>query len=137
MDLVIYTDGASRNNPGNAAIGYLITNGKKELERGGEYLGVATNNQAEYRALIKALKEARKYNPNKITCYSDSNLMVNQLKGDWKVKEPQLKDLHSNIKELEKKFEKVHYKHVKRDNPGIQKCDKQANEVLDLHTKSI
>lgn len=137
MDLVIYTDGASRNNPGNAAIGYLIISGKKELEKGSEYLGVATNNQAEYRALIKALKEARKYNPDKITCYSDSNLMINQLKGDWKVKEPQLKDLHSNIKELEKKFKKVHYKHVRRDNSGIQKCDKQANEALDSHIKSF
>lgn len=137
MDLIIYSDGASRNNPGNAAIGYLVTNDKKVLEQGGEYIGVTTNNQAEYRALIKALKEAKKYKPIKITCYSDSQLMIKQLRGEWKVKEPQLKDLHSNIKELEKNYKKIHYKHVKRDNPGIQKCDKEANEALDKHSKNL
>src|SRR4030043_148668 len=107
MKLVIYTDGASRSNPGNAAIGYLISNGKEVLEEGGEFIGVTTNNQAEYRALIKALKEARKYKPSEVTCYSDSKLMISQLKGEWKIKEPQLRDLHGDVKDLEKGFKKV------------------------------
>jgi len=131
---VIYTDGASRDNPGHAAIGYWITDGKKELERKGEYIGVTTNNQAEYRALIEALKQARKYKPLEITCYSDSNLMVHQLNGDWKVKDPQLSDLYFEIKTLEKNFEKISYHHVRRSNPGIEKCDLMANQALDHKT---
>jgi ribonuclease HI len=131
MNLVIFTDGASRNNPGHAAIGYLISDGKKVLEQKGEYIGVTTNNQAEYRAMIRALKEAVKYQPTKTTCYSDSNLMVNQLKGDWKVKNSQLQDLHLEVKRIEEKLGKVIYKHVKRDNPGVQRCDALANQSLD------
>ena len=69
MDLVIFTDGASRSNPGHAAIGYRITDGKSELETGGEYIGVKTNNEAEYQALITALKKARKYSDKKVKIF--------------------------------------------------------------------
>jgi len=131
MNLVIYTDGASRDNPGHAAIGYWLTDGKNSLELKGEYIGVTTNNQAEYRALIKALKQARKYKALEVKCYSDSNLMVNQLKGEWKVKDPQLMDYFNEIKTLEKNFKKISYTHVRRNNPGIEKCDAMANAALD------
>jgi ribonuclease HI len=137
MNLIIYTDGASRDNPGYAAIGYIIMRDKKILEERGEYIGVTTNNQAEYRALIKALKAARKYEPEKITCYSDSKLMINQLNGEWKVKDVQLQDLHSEIKRLEKDFKKVKYLHVNRDNPGVSRCDALANRALDAQTKPL
>jgi len=131
MNLIIYTDGASRSNPGHAAIGYWITDGKKSLEANGEYIGVTTNNEAEYRALVRALKEAAKYEADEIKCYSDSNLMVHQVKGEWKIKAPQLQDYYNDVKRLEKAFKKVTYHHVLRTNPGIERCDTLANKALD------
>ncbi len=132
MNLVIFTDGASRGNPGHAAIGYLITDGKNELESGGEYIGVTTNNEAEYRALIKALDEAKKYKPEEITCYSDSKLMINQLKGEWKIKAPQLMDYFNDVMRIKGDI-KIKFRHVRRTNPGIQRCDLLANEAIDGH----
>jgi ribonuclease HI len=134
MNLLIYTDGASRDNPGHAATGYVIMTGKRVLEERGEYIGVTTNNQAEYRALIKALKAARKYEPKNITCYSDSKLLVNQLNGEWKVKHDQLQDLHADVKSLEKNFKKVTYSHVNRTDPGVKRCDALANQALNQRT---
>ncbi len=130
MDLVVFTDGASRSNPGHAAIGYRITDGKKELEVKGEYIGVKTNNEAEYQALITALRECRKYNPSKIVCFSDSQLMVKQLNGEWRVKSPQLRDLFNEVMRLIKDY-KVVFNHVRRDNTGIARCDSLANKALD------
>ena len=131
MDLVIFTDGASRSNPGHAAIGYQLTDGKKELEIKGEYIGVKTNNEAEYQALIMALKACKKYKPEKIEVYSDSQLMIKQLSDEWKVKHPQLQDLYGEVKRITKGY-KMTYTHVRRDNPGVSKCDALANAALDL-----
>ena len=129
----IYTDGASRGNPGNAAIAYVIVERGKILESGSEFIGVATNNEAEYKAIIKALKEAKKYKPKKVKCYSDSNLVINQLKGLWKVKAPQLSDFYNEVKNLEKEF-KIEYCHVPRSNKWITICDSMANHELNVFT---
>lgn len=130
MGLIIYTDGASRGNPGHGAIGYLIERDGEVLESQGEYLGVTTNNQAEYRALIKALKESKKYKPDEIKHYSDSQLLVKQVMGEWKINEPQLIDLNAEVQKLKKEI-KVTHEHVRRNNPGITKCDALANQALD------
>lgn len=135
MKLIIHTDGASRNNPGKAAIAYRIENEKGELlEEKGEYIGVNTNNQAEYRALIKALKEAKKHNPTEITHYSDSQLLIKQVTGEWKVKEESLQTLKDEILKLETGI-KVKHEHVRRNNKGITRCDELANNALDKITQ--
>ncbi len=127
----IYTDGASRGNPGESAIAYIIVDNGKILEKGSEKISISTNNEAEYLALIKALKEVRKYSPKKVTCYSDSNLLINQLNNNWKVKAENLLDFYNEVKNLEKEIGNVKYVHVRRENKWIKLCDKMANDVLD------
>jgi len=130
MKLVIYTDGASRGNPGPGAIAFIILKGKRILKEHKHYIGKCTNNVAEYRALIAALERAKKMG-NEIECYSDSKLMIHQLKGEYKVKKPHLKQLFEKAKFLEKKFKSVKYHNVRRTDPNIKKVDKMVNEVLD------
>lgn len=132
MKLTIYTDGASRGNPGPSAIAFLIADEKgKLLKAHKHFIGKATNNIAEYRALVAALERASKLG-DEIVCFSDSRLMVNQLKGEYKIKKPHIKELHQKVKVLEKKFKKIEYRHVNRTDPGIQKADSMVNEVLDM-----
>jgi len=78
----IYTDGGSRGNPGNSAIGIIIIDSKKIIYKHGEYIGKATNNKAEYTALIKALKKASELFHEEVSCFSDSELMIKQLNGE-------------------------------------------------------
>lgn len=130
MNLVIYTDGASRGNPGPGAIAFLILDGRgKILREHGHYIGKCTNNVAEYRALIAALERAGKLG-DEVSCFSDSKLMVNQLKGRYKVKKEHLKSLFERVKSLERKFKKVEYKNVRRTDPVIKRVDRMVNEVL-------
>ncbi|MCK4476893.1 MAG: reverse transcriptase-like protein [Methanophagales archaeon] len=130
--LLIYTDGASRGNPGPAGIGVVICDesGKivKEYE---EFIGTATNNIAEYRALIKALELAGIFSINKIDCFSDSELMVKQLNGEYRVKNEKLGKLFLQVREKEKRFEKVNYFHVPREEDLIKRADKLANRAID------
>lgn len=128
--LTIYTDGASRSNPGQAAAGVMILRGNEIIYEKGFYLGEMSNNQAEYNALIHAL-EIAKLHGGKADCYSDSQLMVRQLNGEYRVKNEDLIELYKKIKALEKNFESVTYTHVKRSHKGIKKVDKLANMALD------
>ena len=130
MNLVIYTDGASRGNPGPGAIAFLILDGRGEiLRKHKHFIGVCTNNVAEYRALIAALERARKLG-DEVSCFSDSKLMINQLKGKYKVKKKHLKELFEKVKALEKGFRKVEYSNVRRTDPVIKRVDRMVNEVL-------
>lgn len=139
MKLIIFTDGACRGNPGKGAIGYLIIKDTgdliniedNKLEGKGSCIGKTTNNEAEYKALIKAVNEALKYNPVEIKCYSDSNLMVNQLNGNWRINSAKLKNYFNIIKNIECNFKKITYHHVRRNNEGIFMCDAYANQALD------
>ena len=134
MDLLIYTDGASRGNPGKAAWGFSICTaaGERLTERSG-YMGTASNNVAEYTAIIAALKAAASLSRGKVTCISDSQLVVNQLAGNWKIKKPHLKVLHTEAKKLEKQFASVTYRHVQRETPQIARVDRMINHELDKH----
>ena len=87
----IYTDGGSRGNPGPAATGYVISTDGQILEEGGRYLGETTNNQAEYQAVIQALVAAKKFKPSEIECHLDSELVVKQLNGQYKMKNKALR----------------------------------------------
>lgn len=131
--LKIFTDGGSRGNPGPSASGFVILNEKDEIiEEGGEYLGVTTNNQAEYQAVKLAMQTAIKYDPSEIHFFIDSLLVVNQMKGVYKIKNRDLWPIHSDIKKLSEDFDKVTYTHVRRELNKL--ADAKVNEVLDSYT---
>ncbi|OGE83304.1 MAG: hypothetical protein A3B10_01495 [Candidatus Doudnabacteria bacterium RIFCSPLOWO2_01_FULL_44_21] len=128
--LIIYTDGGARGNPGPAAIGVVIYDfGGRELKRISESVGETTNNQAEYKALIRALQEAIKMGFDKAICHLDSELVVRQLNGKYKIKEPGLKPLASQILALTQKFVQVEFVHVRREKNKL--ADQLVNEALD------
>ena len=129
--LVIYTDGGARGNPGPAALGVVV--GSKEYS---EYLGVMTNNQAEYRALLFALKKAKallggkKAAEAEIEVRMDSELIVRQLNGEYKIKEPDLQPLFIEVWNLRLDFKKVEFVHVPREQN--KRADRLVNEALDM-----
>lgn len=108
MDIRVYTDGASSGNPGPAAIGVVIKGGRGEkLAVISQYLGVATNNQAEYQAVVAALKAATKLKATEVTLYLDSELIARQLMGGYRVKSPSLKNLYLEVRKLGRNFRKL------------------------------
>ncbi len=126
---ILHTDGGSRGNPGPAATGYLLYEDGKLVDSSGDYLGTATNNFAEYTALISGLKMALKHDIQELTCKLDSELVVNQLNGKYKVKHEAIKPLHAQVKELAVKFPKITFTHVLRSEN--READRIVNEVLD------
>jgi len=131
MTLKIYTDGASRSNPGKASIGIVMFKDDKEIFKKKEYIGIASNNVAEYTALLKALTKAKTMTKGEVECYSDSQLMIMQLNGIYKINNANLKELHDRINLLLPWFKKVIFRHVKRENSHIQIADTLANMALD------
>src|SRR5271155_4336517 len=106
--LIIYTDGGARGNPGPAAIGFVIYDAAgKVLKKFKHYIGITTNNQAEYRALIAALDQAGDLGFKHASCHLDSELVVKQLNGKYKIKEPGLKPLAAEALRLTQKFTQV------------------------------
>lgn len=133
--LFVYSDGGARGNPGPAAIGILILDeNERIIEKHKECVGKKTNNQAEYLAIIKALEIAAKYS-KKVHCYSDSELMIKQLQGEYKIRNEELQKLFKIVEDKEKAFEEVSYSHVKRENELMQEADKLVNEALDEKKK--
>jgi len=134
MELYIYTDGASRGNPGKSASGYLILDSSnKPLLKEVFYNGRKTNNFAEYMAIIAALeKVAKLYGyENNITLTSDSEVAVKQINGLYKVKEKHLKALNKKVVELAGKFKSCKFQNARRNNKYIAMVDKELNRFLD------
>ncbi|MCK4732997.1 MAG: reverse transcriptase-like protein [Methanophagales archaeon] len=130
--LIIYTDGACRGNPGPAGIGIVICNESgKKIKEDKEFIGNATNNIAEYRALIKALELASDFSVTRVECFSDSELMVRQLNGAYRVRDEKLHELFLRVREKARQFEEVTYSHVPRENNLIKRADKLANLGID------
>ena len=131
-ELNIFTDGASRGNPGDAAWGYLILDeeGNQILAQSG-YIGQSTNNQAEYFAVIRALQRAGDLTRGKVHLNSDSQLLVKQITGVWKVKDPELRRLHRRVKALSEEFEEVTFTHLSREDRNIGEADSLCNLRLD------
>jgi ribonuclease HI len=129
--IITNSDGGARGNPGPAAIGVLVRRGKEILEIKKKTIGKATNNIAEYHALIEALKLAVKHTKKEVLCCLDSELVVKQLKGEYAVRKIELKPLFLTVKELENNFEQVTYKHVRRTDEFQKKVDKMVNQMLD------
>jgi ribonuclease HI len=132
-DIVIYTDGGSRGNPGPAAIAVLIYDGRgKLLASHSEYIGETTNNVAEYRAVLKALKLAKRHGAGKsVSCVMDSELVARQLSGKYKTKKSHLLELYLLVKDGEKAFSSVVYSNVRRDDEKISLADYLLNASLD------
>jgi len=134
MRSIIYTDGGSRNNPGPSALGVVIVDGKgKILKEYSHYLGEATNNQAEYEAVIFALQKAKQLKYKNIELRIDSELIGRQLLGEYKIKDPDLQPLFIKAWNLRLDFEKVDIKIIPREQN--KKADKLVNRELDSRRK--
>ncbi len=128
--LIAHSDGGARGNPGPAGYGVVIKDesGKKVASLS-EYLGHQTNNFAEYQGLIAALEYALKHGPKALKLVSDSELLVRQIKGIYKVKNPTLQDLHGRAKELIAQLDWFHIGHALREHN--QEADRLANDAMD------
>lgn len=130
MKWIMYTDGASRGNPGKSGAGaFLISDSGQEIPLS-HYLGIKTNNQAEYAALVMGLAELKKLKARFVEVRADSELMVRQLKGEYRVKNEGLIPYYEKAKNLLLGFEKVTFRHVPREEN--KKADKLANEAIDF-----
>lgn len=126
----IYTDGGSRGNPGDSACAFVICNlDDTVVEKSGYYMGMATNNQAEYFGMIKGLERCRDLGIDKINLFSDSQLVVNQMNGFYKVRNQELAPLHEQLKGLAESFEKVSFHYIPRALNA--EADKEVNRILD------
>jgi ribonuclease HI len=124
------TDGGARGNPGPAAYGYVLeTEDGTVLDARGETIGVATNNVAEYRALIAGLEKAVELGIDELEVVSDSELLVKQMQGEYRVKNEALRELNDEANSLERKLGRVRYKAVRREHNEL--ADKLVNEALD------
>ena len=130
---MIYTnsDGGARGNPGPGAIGVLVRKDDNILEMYAEKIGNVTNNVAEYKALIKALELAMKHTKDEVTCVMDSELVVKQLMGEYKVHNSELLKLFREVQKLQENFRKISYVHVSRWNKFQQMVDNILNMELD------
>lgn len=127
--LIINTDGGARGNPGPAGIGVVFSDDAGQIiARFKEYIGEATNNVAEYRALILALEKARDFEFEEIECRLDSELIVKQLKGEYKVKDEKMKELYEKVQGLIF-FRPVKFVHVRREEN--KEADRLVNEAID------
>jgi ribonuclease HI len=129
---MIFSDGGARGNPGPAAIGFIVLSDKGQvLMANSRYVGLRTNNQAEYEALITALESAVALHAEEVICHLDSELVVKQLTGEYSVKNSELKKLWRKVQELSRRFKKASFISVPRTNIQIQKADALVNETLD------
>ena len=130
-NVFVFIDGGSRGNPGPAGCGAVITDEHgKVLKKLKKYLGVTTNNQAEYQALIMGLKAAAKLKPERITCYLDSELVVRQVCGEYRVKKPELKPHVQWISRFIVSNPNTKFIHIPRQRNAL--ADQLANEAMDM-----
>ena len=134
MKFQLFTDGGSRGNPGDSAYAYIICDQDgREIASGSNYLGVMTNNEAEYHGLLAGLKELLKRGASEVDVFMDSELVIKQLKGQYRVKAANLAPLNREAVDIlvGMKAAKVH--HVRRENENITKADALVNWTLDQH----
>ncbi|MYB55841.1 MAG: ribonuclease HI family protein [Gemmatimonadetes bacterium] len=127
-ELTLFIDGASRGNPGHAGIGIRIEADGDCIAEHCEYIGCATNNVAEYRALIKGLEIAAEFKANRVTVFSDSELVVRQMNGTYKVKSGGLLPLYQTAQTQSRIFDGFQIKHVRREQN--KEADRLANQGI-------
>jgi ribonuclease HI len=126
----LFTDGGARGNPGPAAFAYVLEAADGTvLAAHGEAMGVATNNVAEYRALVEGLRKAAELAVDEVEVVSDSELVVKQMRGEYKVKNEALRELSLEAAHLARKLGQVHYTAVRREHNEL--ADRLVNEALD------
>jgi len=132
MKAILHTDGGARGNPGPAGIGAVLKVGEKEhlFKR---YIGEATNNQAEYQALLLGLEKTEEAGATEVECYLDSELVVKQLRREYKVKDKDLAVLFVRVWNLMSGFKKVSFHHVMREQNKL--ADQLVNEAIDEYLK--
>lgn len=141
--LIIHSDGGARGNPGSAGIGYVITDSNENIAfQGSEYIGETTNNVAEYQALQKALEHILEedFKAKEIVCYLDSELVVKQLKGEYKIKKEHLFQLSHSINLIIKKLkqiglEQISFIHVPREQN--RQADSLVNQAIDAFLENV
>lgn len=139
--IIIHTDGGARGNPGPAAIGVVIEGGSVGKKEYGEYLGETTNNEAEYRAVIFALKKLKQLagsseaKQSDVEVILDSELIERQLKGEYKIKEKNLQNYFVEVWNLKSDFGSVLFRHVLRGENAD--ADRIVNQVLDRETNRL
>ena len=127
----LVTDGASKGNPGPSAIGFgIYGEGWMTLEEYTEFIGMATNNEAEYKALIKGLHKCVEYCRGEVEHLTDSKLVAKQVSREWVVRAPNLKPLAEEVSRTKMKFERVIHTYVPRTNPRIQRIDEIVNKKM-------
>lgn len=130
--LIIYTDGGARGNPGPSGIGaYICDENKQVIAEESEYIGIATNNQAEYKAVILALEKIAPLGAEELCFFLDSELVVKQLKREYKVKNLDLAPLFVKIYNECQKYKKVTFTHIRRE--FNKEADRLANLAMDKH----
>ncbi|MFA5853922.1 MAG: ribonuclease HI family protein [Patescibacteria group bacterium] len=130
--LISYTDGGSRGNPGPAAFGYVLKTPDGETIAGhGEYIGITTNNQAEYKAILAAIRKARELGTETLEMRMDSELAMKQLTGEYRVKDAGLAGIYMLIHNEKIAFKKVTFTHVRREYN--KEADALVNLALDRH----
>jgi ribonuclease HI len=128
--MVVNVDGGARGNPGPAAVGVVVRDADGEiLEEVGRRIGDATNNVAEYRALLLGIERARELGGTELELVGDSELIVRQVKGEYKVKDAGLRELHAEVKDALAPFESWSIRHVRRESNA--EADRLVNETLD------
>ncbi len=126
----IFTDGGSRGNPGHSASAYVICKmDDSVVEKSGSYIGMATNNQAEYFGFLRGLERARELGINRIHLFSDSQLVVNQMNGVYKIKNQELLPIYQDTKAVAEGFEKITFSYVPREMNKT--ADTEVNRILD------
>ncbi|UCF88640.1 MAG: ribonuclease HI family protein [bacterium] len=126
---VLSVDGAARGNPGEAGAGVVLQTPDGAVLRMGEYLGEATNNTAEYKALLAGMKKAADLGIREMQVRSDSELMIKQLNGLYKVKSPHLQDLYFSVIKAISAFDRVTFEHIPREEN--READRMANLAID------
>lgn len=129
--VTVYTDGAARGNPGPAGAGASLEDSSGAvIAEVSQYLGEATNNQAEYRALILGLERAREIGAQEVEIRADSELMIRQMRGEYRVRDPELRELARRAHAIANGFASVAYVHVPR--ASNRRADRLANRAIDL-----
>lgn len=129
MTPTLHTDGGARGNPGPAGIGAILKDGPRVLGEVAMSIGVATNNVAEYQAVITGLELALEQGVRELEVYMDSQLVVSQLKGEWKIKNADLKPLALRARSLMNRFDRINLSHVPRELN--HEADRLANQAMD------
>jgi ribonuclease HI len=138
LTLQTYSDGGARGNPGPSAIGVVLCDEKGHvIHEASKTIGERTNNQAEYEAMIFALQLAQERKARHLQCHADSELLIYQIQGTYRIKNVHLKALLEKVKSLTSGFDSITFRQIPREHPMIARADKLLNQTLDKAKKEL